>query len=260
VKVPLKPPSFCHPIFFTPFVFVIAISVGCEDRPSIAQDNLEGWNLRAEKALEEGKPDRAIRELDEVIKQKPNNGQLHVIRGSVYFRSNRITESIADFDKCVELEPQSKPFLWQRGIALYYAGKFQEGLDQFAIHREVNPNDVENAFWHFLCNVRLNGVEASQKDVLLAGFDNRPPLMQVQQLIQGKIPIEEVIAATEKNMESNSQRDKLTRFYGYLYIGLYYDAIKQPDQAKKYLQLSVDQGLSNYMADVAKVHLLSLKK
>jgi lipoprotein NlpI len=153
----------------------------------IAQESVDGWSQRAEQAMRDGKSEQAILELDKAIASMPQNAQLYTIRGSVKFRSGKVDESILDFDKCVELDPQVKPYLWQRGIALYYLDRFEDGLEQFAVHREVNPNDVENAFWHYLCNVRLKGVEAAQRDVLLAGYDNRPPLMQVQQLIQGKL-------------------------------------------------------------------------
>jgi len=241
---------------------------GCFVLAGIAQDankgkstptTAEGWSQRVEQALKDGKSDQALKEMDIAMASMPGNARLYIIRGSLKFRSGKIVDSILDFDKCIELDPQVKPYLWQRGISLYYADKFQEGLDQFAVHREVNPNDVENAFWHFLCNVKLNGLEAAQKDVLLAGYDQRVPLMQVQQLIQGKLSVDEVIAAAEKG-GAGTQGQKLSRFYGYLYIGLYYDALGDVEKAKKYIQMCVDQGDPSYMGDVGKIHLEILNK
>lgn len=227
---------------------------------SIAQEpSVEGWSQRVEQALRDGKADRAIQEMDATIKKYPENAQLYILRGSLKFRSGKIEDSIADFDKSIELSPSGKPYLWQRGIALYYADKFKEGLDQFDVHREVNPNDVENAFWHFLCNVKLKGVAASQKEVLLAGYDSRTPLMQVQKLIQGKMTPEEVIAAAEKG-GAGQQGQRLSKFYGYLYIGLYYDALDDQPKAKEWIQKCVDLGVDGYMGDVAKIHLEFLNK
>lgn len=220
--------------------------------------SLEGWHRRVEQALHDGKADEALGEMDTAIKNRPDSPQLLSIRGSLRFRSGKIAESIVDFDKCIELSPEIKPFLWQRGIALYYAERFQDGLEQFAVHREVNPNDVENAFWHFLCNVRLNGLEVAQKGVLLAGHDGRVPLMQVQQLIQGKLTPDGVIAACEKG-GAGANGQKLSRFYGYLYIGLYYDALKETDKAKQWLEKCLEQEVDSYMGDVAKIHLKMLK-
>ena len=218
----------------------------------------EGWHRRVEQALQDGKADEALGEMDAAIKSRPDSPQLLSIRGSLRFRSGKIAESILDFDKCIELSPEIKPFLWQRGIALYYAERFKDGLEQFSVHREVNPNDVENAFWHFLCNVRLNGLEVARKEVLLAGHDGRVPLMQVQQLIQGKLTPDGVIAACEKGGAGTSGQ-KLSRFYGYLYIGLYYDALMETDKAKQWLEKCLEQEVDSYMADVAKIHLKMLK-
>lgn len=240
------------------FTFSSACLAQDSAKDKSAPVSVASWYDRVEKALKEGKAEEAIREMDSVIKRFPDNSQLMSIRGSLKFRSGKIAESLEDFDKCIELSPETKPYLWQRGIALYYAERFKDGLEQFAVHREVNPNDVENAFWHFLCNVRLNGLEASQKDVLLAGFDNRVPLMQVQKLIQGKLTPEDVLTACEKG-GAGAEGKKSARFYGYLYLGLYYDALQDKDKTQQWLEKCIDQGEEGYMADVAKVHLKLLK-
>jgi lipoprotein NlpI len=244
------------------FALLLTLSSACPSQDT-AKDKTApvseaSWYERVEKALKEGKADDALSEMDAVIKRFPENSQLMSIRGSLKFRSGKIAASIQDFDKCIELSPETKPYLWQRGIALYYAERFKDGLDQFAVHREVNPNDVENAFWHFLCNVRLNGLEASQKDVLLAGFDSRVPLMQVQKLIQGKLTPDDVLSACEKG-GAGAEGKKSSRFYGYLYLGLYYDALQDTDKTKLWLEKCLEQDVDGYMADVAKVHLNLLK-
>ena len=248
--------------FLSCLTLLFTVSSACLSQDS-AKDksppvSVASWYDRVEKALKDGKADEAIHEMDAVIKRFPDNSQLMSIRGSLKFRSGKIAESLEDFDKCIELSPETKPYLWQRGIALYYAERFKDGLDQFAVHREVNPNDVENAFWHFLCNVRLNGLEASQKDVLLAGFDSRVPLMQVQKLIQGKLTPDDVLTACEKG-GAGAAGKKSARFYGYLYLGLYYDALQDKDKTQQWLEKCIDQGEEGYMADVAKVHLKLLK-
>src|SRR4030095_5214325 len=76
------------------------------------------------------------------------------------FQRGRVAESVAGFDKLVKLVPDTEPQLWQRGIALYYVGRYRDCRAQFESHRTVNPNDVENAAWHFLCVARA---ESPQK-------------------------------------------------------------------------------------------------
>ncbi len=243
---------------FSLVLFAMTTGGGCqaqESKEKLTPRSLEGWHERVEKALLADKAEEALREIDDAIIGFPANAQLLAIRGSLKFRSGKIADSIVDFDKSIELSPESKPYLWQRGIALYYAKRYQDGLDQFAVHREVNPNDVENAFWHFLCNVRIKGLEASQKDVLLAGFDSRVPLMEVQKLIQGKLTPEDLIAVCDKSKAGSSGR-----FYGYLYLGLYYDALQDHENSKRWLEKCVEQKVDGYMGDVAKIHLKLMNK
>src|SRR5438270_14059351 len=40
--------------------------------------------------------------------------------GMEQFKSAHISESIADFDRAIAIQPNLAPYLWQRGIALYY--------------------------------------------------------------------------------------------------------------------------------------------
>lgn len=222
-------------------------------------EDLNGWSDRIEQALRDGRSESALVELDRAMQKVPNNPQMHLIRGSLLFRSGKVEDSLVDFDKCIELDPKLKPYLWQRGISLYYAGKYQEGVDQFVVHREVNPNDVENAFWHFLCAARLNGLEAAQKSILLSGADRRVPMMQVQELIQGKTTPEAVITAAETSRK-NARGPDYDRFYGYLYVGLYYDAIGNEELAKKWIEKCVELKVDGYMGDVARVHFNRMKE
>jgi lipoprotein NlpI len=67
------------------------------------------------------------------------------------FLGGHLAESVTGFDRVATLVPQVAPQLWQRGIALYYAGRYQDCRAQFESHRIVNPNDVENPAWHYLC-------------------------------------------------------------------------------------------------------------
>ena len=42
------------------------------------------------------------------------------------FRRADVNGSLEDFDSAMALDPQLRPYLWQRGLSLYYAGTSQE--------------------------------------------------------------------------------------------------------------------------------------
>src|SRR5688572_23374147 len=87
------------------------------------------------------------------------------------FRAGRVEQSLAGFDQVARLSPADAPYLWQRGIAQYYAGRFRECRDMFVSHRTVNPDDVENAAWHFLCVARAESPESARRQLLPVGTD-----------------------------------------------------------------------------------------
>ena len=101
------------------------------------------------------------------------------------FEAGRVAESAAGFDTLVKLVPSTAPQLWQRGIALYYAGRYQDCRRQFESHRTVNPNDVENAAWHFLCVARAESAEKAKAAILPVGPDSRVPMRQVYEMFRG---------------------------------------------------------------------------
>jgi len=166
------------------------------------------------------------------------------------FEEGRVAQSAAGFDTLIKLVPESAPQLWQRGIALYYAGRYKDCRAQFESHRTVNPDDVENAAWHFLCVARLESPDQAKKALLPVGPDSRLPMTQVYEMFQGKRKPEEVLSAAGTQTRA--------QFYAQLYVGLYYEALGNKRLAQQHIgNAAADRfaapGL--YMHMVAKVHL-----
>jgi lipoprotein NlpI len=164
------------------------------------------------------------------------------------FQGGRIEESVAGFDRLVKLAPSALPQLWQRGIALYYAGRFKDCRAQFESHRTVNPNDVENAAWHFLCVARGESPAKAKAALLPVGPDSRVPMSQIYQMLRGELTVEQVLKAGGAQMEG--------QFYAELYVGLYLEALGNAERALKHIRnASADRySGSGYMHDVARVH------
>lgn len=178
-------------------------------------------------------------------------------RGEQHFREARIAESIADFDRQLQLQPDRAAEHWQRGIAYYYAGEYEKGARQFELHRTVNPQDVENAAWHFLCMVRApkGSVEAARKDFIPVTRDSRVPMAQIHRLFAGATTPGEVLRVGE-------EAGGTAGFYADLYVGLYCEALGRDDESLRLLTLAAnDRAAKNsYMGDVARVHVTLRKK
>jgi hypothetical protein len=84
--------------------------------------------------------------------------------------------SLADFDAAMAAKPSMRPYLWQRGLSLYYIGTeeaLQEGARQFRDDVAVNPSDTEESIWAFLCEAQLIGPEKAREHFLQVGRDSR---------------------------------------------------------------------------------------
>ena len=69
--------------------------------------NIDSILQEAMQAAERGEHDRAIAKLSEAIKSSPMTPLPWYLRGRENFRTGKIAESVADFDKCIQLQPQA---------------------------------------------------------------------------------------------------------------------------------------------------------
>lgn len=171
------------------------------------------------------------------------------------FESGRVAESAAGFDALARARPDVAPELWQRGIALYYVGRFADCRAQFESHRTVNPNDVENAAWHFLCVARAESVANARAALLPVGPDARVPMRQVYEMFRGALAPEGVLEAAGSQPSA--------QFYAQLYLGLYFEAIGDGRLALEHIAAAAADRFAaagGYMHTVAKVHLGLLKQ
>src|SRR3954471_10034429 len=102
---------------------LVAISGLLPVATSRAQD-IDELLRQAAQSAQRGDHERAISRLSDAIKQNPKLALAWYQRGREQFSAGRVKESIADFDKYVELEPQAAQRLWERGISYYYAGEY----------------------------------------------------------------------------------------------------------------------------------------
>jgi len=226
-----------------------------------ADDDTERFSA-AREAAAKGDIDAAIEQLEPLLKRDPAGDEnaalarraaanlLHQ-RGALKFREAKIGEALADYDREIQLVPELAPGHWQRGIAYYYAEQYQKGVDQFELHQTVNPEDVENAVWHFLCAVRApsGSVEKARENLIPITEDPRVPMHEIHQLFAGTA----TPAHVTKAAEGAGVRAK---FYADLYIGLYLEALGQNAESLRYMEAAANSPAAegSNMGDIARVH------
>ncbi|BBM99664.1 lipoprotein NlpI [Marchantia polymorpha subsp. ruderalis] len=187
-------------------------------------------------------------------RERPSQQAILVTRrGMQLFEQGKVKESVEKFDEAMELDPRQRPYLWQRGLSLYYLDRFEDGAAQFREDVAVNPNDTEEAIWTFLCEAKLYGAEEARRKFLMVGTDSRPVMRKIYEVFRDGRPVEEIL-------QSVSSTGGADFFYASLYTGLYHEVYDNTDAAREAMVAAVRSPYGSrsgdYMATLAKVHCL----
>jgi lipoprotein NlpI len=211
---------------------------------------------KADAALKKKDFAEAVKLATRAIEADPKNSVGYDLRGTAQFKLGHIKESLADFDKQIELTPVSGPKHWRRGLTLYYADKFADGVTQFVSSDKAAPEDVENAIWHLLCNARVKGLDKARDEMLKVSKDPRGEyMMKIYQMFKGEAKPEDVFQSAEAGKVNDGLR-KEQRFYANYYVGMYYEVLGESRKSLEYMKVAVEKySIGDYMMDVANVHL-----
>lgn len=171
-------------------------------------------------------------------------------RGMAKFIQNDVQGSLDDFDAVLSIDKGQSPFLWQRGLSLYYLERYAEGAKQFRDDVAVNPNDTEESIWAFMCEAKMSNAEQAQKTMLKVGVDSRPYMRAAYDLFRG--------AGSLAELEASGKASPGAQFYSLLYIGLYNEALGEEAKAREAMIAATKTVYGaqsgDYMAALAAVH------
>lgn len=206
------------------------------------------------------KLDKQIIDLTSKIEQDSKSVELFSRRGDANFFRGRFAESVADYDKMVELNAELDNSHWRRGIARFYAGKFEGAAQQFERYHSFDDVDRENGIWRFFSQFKAYGPEKARAGLLKYKKDDREPFPSVYKLFSGEMTGADVLKRIDDAQVKGDEREKRL-FYADLYIGLN-DALEGRDEsAIKHLHRSTANKWGpvagygpNYMWHVGRVH------
>ena len=209
-------------------------------------------------ALQKGDSHNAILAADAMTQQHSDDARALRLAADIYLRSGKVDSAARLFDRYLELEPEEMRGLWQRGIALYFVGDYKRAAKQFEEHRKVNPNDVENAAWHFLCVAKAESFAKARELILPAPNDPRVPLEEIHSML--KTGDTRAVNQRVSRTPPDSQARADATFYGNFYLGLYADANGDQENARDLLTRTAEAAPHHYMGDIARVYAKQLSK
>ena len=205
---------------------------------------------------ETGQPEKAVADFNEVVRL---NSAVWQQLGTEYFKLGQFSNSLACFDRFIEMVPAEGPRHWPRGVVAFHAGKYDEALKQFQQYRQLDPNDVEVAVWQFLCVAKTKGLERARLSLLPVENDPRVPMREIHRMFAGTVEPTEVLRVaamvTAKPPENTAEELNARMFHAHLYVGLYYEALgKLPLAADHVGQAAVIYRRKDFMGELARVH------
>jgi len=173
-------------------------------------------------------------------------------KGMEAFQQSRVDESVKLFDDAAAAG-YPKAMLWQRGLSLYYADRFEDGATQFRKDVEMNPNDTEESIWAMLCEAQTLGFDEARKRMLVVGRDGRRIMRTIYALFRGESETENLEALKKAAAGGGTEQ-----FYAALYLGLFAEAKGEKAEAKRWMAQATASKYGrvsgDYMADLARVH------
>src|SRR5712672_3437138 len=87
--------------------------------------NAKAYYVRGRFYSEVRQPQKVVQDFTRTLTLDSRAALAYYHRGAEGFKLGRVKESAADFDKYADRSPDQAPKLWQRGISLYYAGRYE---------------------------------------------------------------------------------------------------------------------------------------
>ena len=161
-------------------------------------------------------------------------------------------------NSALHLFPGRAPYLWGRGLAAFYSGRFAEGAGQFEADMTENGSDVEEVVWHFLCRCREGGFPVAQTRRLLplAAVPTVPPMMAVLRMFRGDGTAEEVFSAARSRDGSPALSYNGTNAlaYAHFYVGLYHEVKGDVGLATEHLRAASEMQSPDFVGKLMSMH------
>ncbi|CAL1329379.1 Lipoprotein NlpI [Candidatus Providencia siddallii] len=174
-----------------------------------------------------------------VLNIRPDIPEIFNFLGIYFIQSGNYENAYEAFDSALELNPNYRSVLMNRGIALYYGGRYKLAQEDLLNYYKIDPNDPFRSLWLYIIENNINKKKA--KDNLIYRFNN------AKKESFGWNLVEYYIGYINNNILINRLKKKITNnvlLAEYLsrinfYLGKYYLYMEDKDNAIISFKLSI---------------------
>ena len=192
--------------------------------------------------LQRGEFNKALKILEDLIKNGNQNIFIFFCLGKIHFELNNFKESIFYYRKCNQIQPNSPKVLYNLALVFQGLGRISEAEKLFNKLIKINPNDVRS--YYGLFNLSINNITLNYKQKLKDLSNNKKISLFEKSLINFifsklekkekkiKEEIEFLDSSHELCFQSNYNYNTQSKFYYSKIISSHYDKIKYEGQIK----------------------------
>lgn len=124
--------------------------------------------MRFQKAVAKADWPRALKAVDELIKEQPAASSLHYNRGLVLKHLERLPDALQAFDRSLRLDSDHTNACFERGLALFNLGRFDVAAEAFQDYLHRSPEDADAALNLGLALIQLGHFEKARSALRVA--------------------------------------------------------------------------------------------
>jgi tetratricopeptide (TPR) repeat protein len=188
--------------------------------------------------------DLAEKDFSKDIELDPIKGDGYIFRAEIYFAQSRYDDSISDYKKMIEIEPDLAGLGWLRtGFNYYYQGKYKKAEDAFVKTLKVAPHLGIVVAWYLSRHQQGKSSKAAL-EYMANQFSDKHLDGAVIHLFLDKISPEELL---NKKSDPPETVEGTTLSSAYYYLGQYYLMRDNPSKAKAMFEKSIQVAKTWYM-------------
>ena len=108
--------------------------------------------------------DHELRHLQEALRARPGDAQLHHALGGVLYTLRQPLEALRSYDEALRLRPNHAETCNDRGLALQALGRLEEAIASYSAALSFRPNYAEACYNRANAHAAVNRFEAAEAD------------------------------------------------------------------------------------------------